>query len=147
MEDTELAMAHDIMLSAGVIMKLARNYKCAMYNVCITDSLYIKTLSHTQSTEFYWLDEVNRSIVWMISGRDWCQRNLGVIVCACNLACVFYVQNIWTSLPTWNLTHCRSVFTQYTCISFLCNLLKSKFLIVTVNYSHETVKFNQVTHP
>ena len=48
------------MLDAGVIIKRARNSKCAMHNVRMTAGC--KTLSHTQSTVFYWLDKVNTSI-------------------------------------------------------------------------------------
>ena len=49
------------MLDAGVITNRARNSNCAMHNVRVTAGC--KTMSHTQSTVFYWLDEVNRSIV------------------------------------------------------------------------------------
>ena len=48
------------MTGAGVMTERARNSKSAMRNVRITASC--KTPSHTQSTVFYWLDEVNRSI-------------------------------------------------------------------------------------
>ena len=49
----------------------------------------------------------------LISTQSW-----GHCACACNLACVFCVQNILTSLPTWNLTHCRSVI--ICIVSLIC---------------------------
>ena len=48
------------MLDAGILTKRARNSKYAMHNVRVTAGW--KMLSHTQSTVFYWLDEVNWSI-------------------------------------------------------------------------------------
>ena len=56
----QLTIAHNSMLHAGFITNRARNSKCAMYNLRVTAGC--KTLSHTQSTVFYWLDELNRSI-------------------------------------------------------------------------------------
>ena len=60
-ERQKLTTVHNSKLDAGVITNCSRNSKCAMHNVCVTTGC--KTLSHTQSTVFYWLHEVNRSIV------------------------------------------------------------------------------------
>ena len=48
------------MLDAGVLTNRARNNKFAMHNVRATAGF--KTLSHTQPTVFYWLDQVNASV-------------------------------------------------------------------------------------
>ena len=54
------SIAHNLMLGASVITNRARNNKFAMHNVRIIAAC--KTPSHTQSTVFNGLDEVNRSI-------------------------------------------------------------------------------------
>ena len=51
---------HNLIPGAGVIMKRARNNKFSMHNIRVTAAC--KILSHTQSTVFYRLNEVNRSI-------------------------------------------------------------------------------------
>ena len=48
------------MLCAGVITERARNNKYTIHGVRLTTAC--KTPSHTQSTVFYWLGEVNRSL-------------------------------------------------------------------------------------
>ena len=48
------------MLGAGIIMKGTwNNSKCVMLTLHVTDSK-----SHAQSTESYWVNDVNRSIVY-----------------------------------------------------------------------------------
>ena len=54
------AIAHNLIPGAGVITKRAHNSKFSMHNVHVTAAYKIP--SHTQSTVFYWLNEVNRSI-------------------------------------------------------------------------------------
>ena len=61
------AIAHNLI--PGAITKRARNIKFSMHNIRVTAACKIP--SHTQSTVFYWLDKVNRSLVWYPS----CVRN------------------------------------------------------------------------
>ena len=53
------------MLSTHIKKKHTRNSKCAMNNIRVTAEC--KTPSHhTESTVFYWLDEVNRSMRYIL---------------------------------------------------------------------------------
>ena len=67
------------MLDAGVITNRARNSKRAMHNVRVTAGC--ETLSHTQSTVSYWLEEVNRSIEAVSVTSEYPQD--GGPVCCC----------------------------------------------------------------
>ena len=58
------AIAHNLIPGAGIITKCTRNNKFSMHNVRVTATC--KILSHAQSTVFYWLDEVNRSITTLV---------------------------------------------------------------------------------
>ena len=48
------------MLGNGIITKHTPKTNCPMHNICVTAACKIP--SHTQSTVFYWLGKVNRSI-------------------------------------------------------------------------------------
>ena len=52
------------MLGAGILTNHVHNNKCTMHSMQVTAAC--KTPSHTQSTVSYWLNEVNRSIVFQI---------------------------------------------------------------------------------
>ena len=59
-EETVGAIAHNLIPGGGVITKPARNSKLSMHNVRVTAAC--KKPYQTQSTVFYWLNEVKRSI-------------------------------------------------------------------------------------